>query len=362
MGELSKIEWTDHTLNPWIGCTKVSEACRSCYAEVSTPARVFRSKGEETWGPGSVRHETQSWEADLRRWHREAIADGVRRRVFCASLADIFEQHPALPALRARLFPAIEAAPGLDLLLLTKRPENVLGMVPPAWLENWPKQVWLGTTVESQQRAEERIPHLLRVPAAVRFLSIEPMLGPVDLDPPTCPTCGGHQTARSDDPEDGTLFCQEHGDEMEYSAWLDPCADEEQAGVNWVIVGGESGRRARPLHPEWARAVRDQCAVAEVPFFFKQWGEHTYDPRMFRSFEHWVDKAKGWFGSHLASRRKRTVLVDTAGNVCRDGAAMMAARDAGGFPIAIGYRTSKQIAGRELDGRVHDGFPVAHRL
>jgi protein gp37 len=181
VGEETKIQWCHHTLNMWIGCTKVSAGCKACYASVSTPVRVLRAKGEETWGADAERHETKEWARNLRRWNREALASKERRRVFCASLADVFEDHQALPEKRARLWPELEAAVGLDIMLLTKRPENVLGMVPSAWLRRWPAHVWLGTTVEDQEQADRRIPLLLRIPARVKFLSCEPLLEQIDI-------------------------------------------------------------------------------------------------------------------------------------------------------------------------------------
>lgn len=246
MGENSKIEWTDHTFNPWIGCTKVSPACEHCYAEA-----FDKRFGGERWGPKAARRRTSTanWRKPLQ-WDKAAKAQGVRRKVFCASLADIFDNHPSiLPEWRVDLWNLIEATPNLDWLLLTKRPQNIHRYIPSGWNDGWPN-VWLGTTVENQTEAERRIPHLLGVPARVRFLSCEPMLGPIDLRGvwTHCPT---------HDFESG--FC------------LGPCPDRQR--VNWVICGGESGLNARPMHPDWARALRDQCSTANVPFFFKQWGE-----------------------------------------------------------------------------------------
>jgi protein gp37 len=202
------------------------------------------------------------------KWNRAAKRDGVRRRVFCASVADIFEDRPDLIEPRARLFRLIEESDALDWLLLTKRPQNMLRLAS-AWGNEWPSNVWAGTTVEDQRRAAERIPHLLMVPAAVRFLSCEPLLEPLDLDPPTCPSCGEHDVATPSS-EDGTPFCPECEREMAYGAWLDPCADLDQQGINWVIVGSESGAGARPMQIEWARRIVDDCIAASVPVFTKQ--------------------------------------------------------------------------------------------
>lgn len=176
MGAETKIEWCDHTFNPWIGCTKVSPGCANCYAAVNTFTRAQRAHGRELWGPDAARHVTSEakWREPIR-WDAAAKAAGIRRRVFCASMADVFEDRPDLAEPRARLAYVIGKTPNLDWLLLTKRPENIARL----WITDVvPPNVWLGTTVEDQERADERIPHLLAVPAAVRFLSVEPLLSP----------------------------------------------------------------------------------------------------------------------------------------------------------------------------------------
>lgn len=327
MGETTAIEWCHHTLNPWIGCAKVSEACKHCYAEVSTPARVMRSKGEETWGVGSVRHETKDWEADIRRWNRAALAVGERRRVFCASLADVFENHASLPSLRARLFAAQLAATGLDHLLLTKRPENVPSMVPAAWLEpgGWPAHVWIGTTVESQEWAEKRIPRLLAVPATVRFLSVEPMLGPIDL-----------RWALN---RDRMHSCSRGGEAHNGSDMCAAChsGDPGVETVTWVICGGESGPHARPMHPVWARDIRDQCASAGVPFLFKQWGD-------------WVPRDLS-YANLTDDPRHATIRLTEAG---KDGSRLENGDE--GEDVWM-EKVGKKAAGRLLDGVQHDGYP-----
>lgn len=255
MGEGSKIEWCDHTFNPWTGCTKVSPACDNCYAE--TWAK--RTGSPQLWNGERRRTSSTNWQAPVK-WNRVAQRDGTRAKVFCASLADVFDNQVP-ERWRDDLWHRIDQTPHLDWLLLTKRPQNIAKMLPdprtgtPEWGNGWPN-VWLGTTVENQEEADRRIPHLLAVPAAKRFLSCEPLLGPVDL------------TAK---------------------AWRD-CYIEECGGagkefvplindIDWVITGGESGPGARPMHPDWARSLRDQCQAAGVPFFFKQWGEWAPIPR-----------------------------------------------------------------------------------
>lgn len=223
MGQNSSIEWTDHTFNPWWGCTKVSPGCKHCYAET-----LSNRYGHAIWGPHSDRRifGEKHWQEPLK-WHRSAIEQGRRIRVFCASMADVFEDNRKIEAEREKLWQLIEETPMLDWLLLSKRPENMLKFAP--WSNAWPDHVWAMTSVENQEEAERRLPVLLHVPAVVRGLSVEPLIGPVDL-----------------------------------SEWL--------ADIQWVIVGGESGPNARPMHPDWVRKVQDQCERFNVAFFFKQWG------------------------------------------------------------------------------------------
>lgn len=249
MGETTGITWTDSTINVWVGCHKVSPGCKHCYAEVSTPIRVKRAGGLEVWGANAARSETKSWERDLRKWNRQSAwhVEGRRTRVFAQSLSDTFEDREGaclitatgardtLDTIRARFFGVVERCHALTFQLLTKRPENILRMVPPSWLKAWPAHVWIGTTVEDQERAEERIPHLLRVPARVRFLSVEPQIEAIDL-----------------------------------SHWFD--LRRASLPFDWIIQGGESGPKARPFDLAWARSMRDQCKAAGVAYFLKQLG------------------------------------------------------------------------------------------
>ena len=227
MGEHSAIEWTHHTFNPWIGCARVSPACENCYAELQEAVRWKRVE----WGPHAPRHVTSddNWRKPLT-WDRKARILGERHRVFCASLSDVFEDRRDLDVHRERLWRLIEQTPSLEWLLLTKRPQHVRTLAP--WHDDWPANVWLGTTVEDQRRAAERLPHLVEHPAVVRFLSVEPLLGPLDLRSHL------HQ-------------------------------------IDWIILGGESGPGSRPMQIDWARSVRDQCGEFGVPLFFKQWGNHA---------------------------------------------------------------------------------------
>lgn len=257
MGENTAIEWAHHTFNPWEGCQKVGPGCDHCYAE----ARDIRYTGGTHWGPGAPRRRTSAsnWNKPLK-WNREAAASGTRFRVFCASLADVFD-NAVDPAWRTDLFALIRATPHLDWELLTKRIGNVAGMLPPDWGDGYPN-VWIGATIVNQAEADRDTLKLLALPAAVRFLSMEPLLGAVDLRGiwTHCPT---HDFASG--------FC------------LGPCPDRRR--VSWVIVGGESGAQSRPMHPDWARSLRDQCQVAGVAFLFKQWGEWDADALLYTDMQ-----------------------------------------------------------------------------
>lgn len=329
MGDTTKIEWSSHTFNPWRGCTKVSPGCVHCYAEAGSKQNPSVLG---IWGDHGVRQvAVESYWDKPRKWNNKAKAagissahqdptPGIRPRVFCASLADVFEDFHGrvrragggtlgvceychrwfrdplidddlgaacphcetnsvelltLDDVRRRLFDVIYQTPHLDWLLLTKRPQNIKGMIEAALdtkndsephildLEPFEKlypNVWLGTSVEDQKRADERIPELLKVPAALRFLSMEPLLGPVDLTEYyfwRCPVCGKSGTHEWSQ-------CAEHGDMIFGS------------GIGWSIAGGESGHNARRCDIQWIRDIRDQCQSADVPVFVKQLGSQPY--------------------------------------------------------------------------------------
>lgn len=336
MSENSKIEWTDHTVNWWWGCVvathadgSLSEACRNCYAET-----FAKRTGRAKWGPRQPRWfpNLDRLASNLRKWNKRAAEGGVVERVFCNSMSDFFEAHPVpeeaakLDEARAHAFALMEECTFLRFLVLTKRPENVLDMVPVGWVggceecghratswhpcsgcdsellpSHWPENVWIGTTVEDQQSADERIPHLLKVPALVRFLSCEPLLGPVDL----------RHVAPHDD-------------------WHIDALDTPDCNyrISWVIAGGESGHGARPMHPAWVRAVRDQCVDAGVPFHFKQWGAWAGQPGAVT--RHVVAENHPERVHHFGPNRDDRV-----------------------------YRIGKKAAGRLLDGETWDGCPDA---
>lgn len=251
MAANTKIEWTDHTFNPWVGCTKLTPACDHCYAE----GWAKRTGNAGLWSGERRRTTVAYWRQPLK-WDEAAKAAGKRARVFCCSLADVFDNQVP-PEWRTDLLALIRATPWLEWQLLTKRPQNILKMIKPGDL---PDNVALGATCEDQERADQRIPHLIRAArrlgALYTFLSCEPLLGPLSL-----------RWAKWDNWKDA------NGHERETVDHLDGARM-----IGWVIVGGESGPGARPMNPEWPRKLRDECAEAGVPFFFKQHGEWAPAP------------------------------------------------------------------------------------
>lgn len=261
MGENSNISWTDHTFNPWIGCTKVSPACDHCYAE-AWAARY----GAVQWGNNPrKRTSAANWNGP-RKWQRFAEKLDTRPFVFCASLADIFDNQVD-PAWRADAFQLMRETPRLVFLLLTKRPQNIERLAAAAG--GMPANAALGCTVVTQHEAERDVPVLLEAKRATRplfsFLSIEPMLARIDLT---------------------DLQTDKHGDLNAFTGrgvWpgAKPYADSMNATkatlpkLDWIICGGESGPDARPIDPAWVRDLRDQCADHDAPFHFKQWGGFT---------------------------------------------------------------------------------------
>lgn len=233
MGENTGIQWAHHTFNPWWGCVKVSPACDHCYAESDAARYGYRPGGAHfpIWGKGTQRRglSENHWKQPLK-WDRKAAEAGERHRVFCGSMCDVMEDRRDLDLARVDLFRMIEQTPNLDWLLLTKRPQNYRKLLPPAWLDSPRPNVWLGTTVESNEyRWREQ--ELLQLRAAVRFISNEPGLEFVHV-----------------------------------SRYID-----------WVIIGGESGSNARPFDIAWVRQTIEQCAAAGVACFVKQLGARPYE-------------------------------------------------------------------------------------
>ena len=304
MSENSKIEWTDHTFNPWEGCQKVGPGCDHCYAE--TRNARFAGGQAVNWGPGAPRRRTSpaTW-AMPRRWNAQADAfmaqQGRRQRVFCASLADVFD-NAVSREWRDDLAALILDTADLDWLLLTKRIGNAGAMLGEMFLDGPPANVWLGATVVNQAEADRDILKLLRIPASVRFLSMEPLLGPVSFE---------GFFANPSNIADGTNALEE---------------------LDWVIAGGESGPGARPTHPNWHRELRDQCEAVGTPFLFKQWGE--FAPALSGLYFHPLE----------------------GGPQFRPRVADQTTHDFGDGYGAV--RIGKKAAGRELDGKTWDEFPV----
>lgn len=403
MAENTAIEWTDATFNPWIGCTKVHEGCRHCYAEADMDHR----RGRARWGPQGTRSVTSEdyWMKPLKKWNRQAILkcvecgnkytteaapkgatpvdhpwefecccgcnnyESARPRVFCASLADVFEDwegpmcdhegrhlvhtpvgwhaedceelesasRVTMADVRRRLFALIDDTPHLDWILLTKRPENIRRMWPMpinghdygSWEQinrnnalrrayggSVPRfsddvgtrpNVWLLTSVSDQESADKQIPELLKCRdlSPVLGVSAEPLLGPIQMQPHIDPVTGNVKLS--------------HG-----------------VDLDWVIVGGESGHKARPMHPDWVRTIRDQCQAAGVPFFFKQWGE--------------------WAPLHGTGRPRQDEEEEVSPFTWVDPHTGRCATS-GCEPEAVMIRSGKKVAGRLLDGREWSEFP-----
>ena len=233
MAANSDIEWTDHTFNPWTGCTNISPGCDNCYAEAWS-----KRSGHVKWGNSPRKRTTeQYWKAPVIWNARSDVFEAShrrRQRVFCASLADVFDNQAA-SEWRRDLFALIRATPRLDWQLLTKRPQNIQKMLPEDWGDNGYPNVWLGFTAEDQQRYDQRSRFIEKVPAAVWFVSYEPAIGPLRLD-------------------------------------------GERPVPHWLIVGGESGHGARPMVADWARDVIVDCKNRGVAPFFKQWGSYHNNP------------------------------------------------------------------------------------
>lgn len=383
MAENSKIEWTDHTFNPWIGCSKVHEGCRNCYAEADMDKRRHFAQ----WGIHGTRVKTSAdnWAKPLK-WDEAAREAGVRAKVFCSSLADVFEdwQGPIMSSgknpvilskqlrasrgpkdrltmddCRRELFRLIDCTPNLDWQLLTKRPENIgrmwakcsnchgIGLRPidgePGTYEFFGddadcpvcvdgiarKNLWLGTSISNQASADRQIPELLkcRELSPVLFLSMEPLLGPVDLSRIATYAYGSSRHERN--ALTGTEWQEVGGDGGGLVMNLPT--------IDWVIVGGESGPNARPMHPDWANSLREQCRGARVSFFFKQWGE-------------WAP----FYDRDVDDPDWRKVPRESA-NVTRTN---LAGGDGfHGDRVVYFRKAGKRDAGRTLDGREWSEFP-----
>jgi protein gp37 len=404
VGDKTRIEWTDATWNPVTGCTRVSEGCRHCYIERTPPFRMAGRKfstGEVGGTTGVLLHPERL--AQPLHWRKP-------RRVFVNSLADLF--HDDVPdAFLARMFAVMAATPQPTYQILTKRPARMrsflvdqcrCGAGHPAGVHllsamSWAAtphnpdyvpglttdavrdgsagysfgrplpNVWLGVSTEDQRTADQRIPILLdpMLPAAVRWISAEPLLGPIDLDGPLV---NGHRPRLT-----YWLTGRPHwGAEERQPSGLVLQPLEIGPKLDWVVVGGESGPGARPMHPDWARSLRDQCAAAGVPMLFKQWGEWAPADWAVRV----CDPAVGWQGAdeELAAA-KRDAEARGATHAYASWAHeygwdlyephhkpwSLERADALDGPHAPMRRWGKAKAGRELDGVVHDEYPAGAR-
>jgi protein gp37 len=316
MSTNSAIEWTDATWNPVTGCSKVSAGCTNCYAERLSHRFKWTDK---PWNA--------AYAAENVKLHPERLEEPLRwrkpRKVFVNSMSDLFHEQVPFEFI-ARVFDIMAQTPEHTYQILTKRPARMKEFIEqyvPENLAPYPlPNVWLGVSVENQQAADERIPLLLQTSAAVRFLSCEPLLGPVNLekyfDPSgLCGTCGDYNLS---------CWCQSF-----------PMDEHGYVKIDWVIVGGESGPNARPMHPDWVRSLRDQCKAAGVAFLFKQWGE--------------------WFPRDQWEDNPELVLPDDDVAYI-DGPRTHVFEDLGGvYPV---HRVGKKAAGRMLDGRTWDEYPV----
>lgn len=310
MASKSAIEWTDATVNFWWGCTKVGPGCDHCYAEMWA-----KRTGHSVWGQSVPRRKIDSAAALLQRLNRGAVKfadenDGRVRRAFIQSMSDLFDLEVELSWF-AEAWAGIEAADCLDIQIVTKRITAVEKRLAELGRTTWPKHAGLIITVVNQAEADRDVPRLLALKSRLHIpwigLSIEPMLGPIDL-----------MMLRSGDKAFDALQGAHaflDGDSYEHAG---TCAK-----LDWVIVGGESGKDARPIHPQWARDVRDQCESNGVPFFFKQWGE-------------WLPDHQSYDPTPYANARAAHRFPDNS----------------------IASRVGKKAAGRLLDGKTHDAFPM----
>lgn len=354
MADKSRIEWTDATWNPITGCAPISEGCANCYAKREAEGRLRGKHGYPQDEPFRVVFHADKLEQPLK-WSRP-------RKIFVCSMGDLF--HEDVPDMSiVNVFAVMAEARQHKFLVLTKRPERMSEIISHPTIANdvwvktsrglgsesavWPlPNVWLGVTAENQLRADERIPVLLQIPAAKRFVSVEPMLGPVDISPwDKCNACGKLRSSFDPDGVMGkpwnSMFCHMH---------YDPESSCEgsyaKSALDWVICGGETGANARPLHPDWVRGLRDQCREAQVPFFFKSWGEwvSTYDRDIddpdWRNCPARNGPRKEWTSRHIER------YVNSAGG-----------QGFHGERVVFMRRIGKRNAGRLLDGRTWDEEP-----
>lgn len=336
MAVRTRIEWTDATWNPVTGCTKLSPGCKYCYAERLWPrlrhlpayaGRAFTDIG----------------------FHADRFAAPLQwkspRMVFVNAMGDLFHESVPLDFV-ADVFRVMAEADQHTFQVLTKRPQRMLEFFASHHRESAPKHVWLGVSVEDQPTADARIPSLLSAPARVLFVSYEPALGAIDL------TQVGADKPMVLDALRGVM-------RSTAPLSLDPSPPEETACIDWVVCGGESGPRARPMHPDWIRHVRDQCRAVGVPFFFKQWGEWCEPGQDFRAPEtgdHLIVDAPSPESSEIFDPRT-DCLIASDGRVFADPADLPA-----DVRCRLMTRLGKKRAGRQLDGETHDAYPNSEKI
>ena len=362
MSEKTNIEWCDSTWNPLRGCSRVSEGCRNCYAEKL--AYRFSGAGQPYEGLAVLKNGHASWTGDVR-LVEEHLLDPLKwkkpQRIFVNSMSDVFHENVPDEWID-RIFAVMALCPQHVFQLLSKRPERMRDYMSNDWgtrvanqLVRWlsddaitTKQfeqkryrlteplpnVWLGVSVEDQKTADERIPLLLQIPAALRFVSCEPLLGPLEL------------RVRETDPDDPALGWSSDA-LFPWDMWRSDDGLSSDGPlhprIDWVICGGESGPGARPMHIDWARGLRDQCVAAEVPFFFKQWGE--WRPPMEGETYTTADGLAG---------KPPAYLVESSGMV-------NCFHRAGEENPQVMLRVGKKKAGAVLDGREWKQFPEAQQ-
>lgn len=348
----SKIEWTEDTWNPLIGCDKISAGCKNCYAIKTAWIRQHNSKMAEKYA-GVVEKTSNgslNWTGKIN-FHQPSLLKPLNTKkptmFFVNSMSDLFHEDVPFEYIDA-IFSVMSDCDWHTYQVLTKRAKRLYEFY--QWKREqfnipWqPKNnVWIGVSVEDQKAANERIPYLLQIPAAVRFLSCEPLLGPVNLTHIDADGAGH--------PE----YCQIDCLTGRHTDMARPCEDVET--IDWVIVGGESGKDARPMHPAWVRSLKDQCEKANVPFFFKQWGEwytrwadlrdkseHPFVFKYYDSYQQFTQK--DWVN-------KGDACISIDGTVCKTGGDMQKCA----YPVAIMQKVGKKKAGRLLDGKEYNEFP-----
>ncbi|KJS85132.1 MAG: hypothetical protein JM58_09135 [Peptococcaceae bacterium BICA1-8] len=314
----TKIEWATETWNPVTGCTKISEGCQNCYAERLTKRFWPDKKFSE------VKLHPDRLDQPLK-WTKP-------RKIFVCSMSDLFHDD-VNEGFLCRVFDTMMASKNHTFLVLTKRPERMRDFLKRC-VHGEIKNIWYGVTAENQRSADERIPILLQISAAVRFVSVEPMLGPINL-----------QRIEPKDKYDVII----HALSGEYAVPFTVLKNRPK--LDWVICGGESGPGARPMHPDWARSLRDQCQEAGVPFFFKQWGEFK-EVRRYHSFSKYADTVARISRVIGSIESGRSALLNANGSKLVNGGPEHKV-----YPISHLERVGKKEAGKLLDGQIYDEYP-----